>query len=339
MVYWCKFSRFCNFTRPDLQSRYSTFYHIEICGLSNKDLIDFETFLEYGVAQFKYSFEEIYLLSDIIVEKPNSIRVDTFDGFKVVMNNVEVDGATGLSIIDNEWRSSNWIQDINPTGIELRGVDNPRLSFNVTKQVFDANSIGRYLRFESYDLIFRELEKQINLALKAVPIDEVLTSNDTLLGMYRSQLASLNKFANNFMDNLLVETRSYLKNNNQEIASIPNYETQFSRTWGPLKFWGTFKCQDGTLRDLSTVRRTANFSLLPMRNTKHVKLFGSVGFDELKFGYNTYEAKMWNSIGPKGSVRADTGDNSIAFYIKGKFDPKERSIKLRYFTVNIVKFE
>lgn len=255
------------------------------------------------------------------------------------MNDVLVDGATGLTLVDNEWRSSNWIQEINPSGIALRGANEPRLGINVTKDVFNTNPIGRYLRFESYNLIFRELEKQINLALKAVPIDDVLANNDTLLDMYRSQMINLNKFANNFIDNLLVETRSYLKNHNQEIASIPNYETQFTRSWGPLKFWGTFKCNDGTLRDLSTIRRTADFTLLPMRNTKHVKIFGAVGFDELRFGYDKYEAKLWNSIGPSGNLRADTGENSVAFYIKGKFDPKEKSIKLRYFTVNIVKFE
>lgn len=255
------------------------------------------------------------------------------------MKDVLVDGATGITIVNDEWKSSNWVQELNPVEVVLTGVHEPRLAFNVTKEIFKTNSIGRYLRYESYKLIFRELEKQINQALKVVPIDEILTNNDTLISTYRSQLISLNKFANNFIDNLLVETRTYLKENNQNIASIPNYETQFTRSWGPLKFWGTLKGYDGTLSDLSTIRRTANFTLLPMRNTKHVKIFGAVGFDDLQFSYSRYEAKLWNSIGPTGTVKANTNDNSVAFYVKGKFEPKDMSIKLRYFTVNIVKFE
>lgn len=92
------------------------------------------------------------------------------------------------------------------------------------------------------------------------------------------------------------------------------------------------------MRDLSTIKRTANFTVLPMKKTGNLKIFGAIGLSELVFGYDHYEARVWN-LGPSGIVEADAGDNSIAFYLKGKYSPRTNKFDVKRFMVRIIEFE
>lgn len=151
--------------------------------------------------------------------------------------------------------------------------------------------MGRYLQFESYKLIWKQLSNEVNAALKVIPVSELFSGNSTLLEMYRVQIAALNKFANGFIDSLLEQTRDYVMENNQQVTTIPNYETKFTRRWGIVTLWGDLRARGGTMKDLSTVRRTANFTIMPMRKTNQIKVFGAVGLTLLNFGYEHYEVR------------------------------------------------
>lgn len=199
--------------------------------------------------------------------------------------------------------------------------------------------MGRHLIYEANKIIRRKLATQINDALAFYPIiPNVLDQKKALLGEYKSQVLTLSKFANNFIDNLLEETNQYIIENDQQIASLPNFETQFSRKYGPLTVWGEFFAQQGYVSDLSTIQRTANFTILPLRKAKMIKVFGALGLEKLDFGYHHYEARIWR-MGPTGKIRATTGANSLAFYFKGGYDPKKGDVDVKMFDVNVVEFE
>lgn len=169
------------------------------------------------------------------------------------------------------------------------------------------------------------------------PISDVFNSH-RLLSQYKSQVLNINKFANRFIDNLLDETRGYIRDNNQQITSIPDYNTRFSREWGLFTVWGEITAARGYVSDLSTIKRTANFTILPLRKAKMLKVFGALGLEKLEFGYTDYEARLWN-VGPTGKISAKTDKNSIAFYFKGGLDQQTGSMDVRMFDVNIVDFE
>lgn len=203
--------------------------------------------------------------------------------------------------------------------------------------ILTSNTIGRLFKYESYRLINQELKDQIDAALETYPISDVFNSQ-RLLSQYKSQVLGLSKFANKFIDNLLQETQTYIRSNNQQIASIPDFKTKFSKDWGILTVWGEIAASRGYVSDLSTIKRTANFTILPLRKAKMLKVFGALGLETLEFGYSDYEANIWN-VGPKGRINAETGKNSIAFYFKGGLDPKQGTLDVRMFDVNIVEFE
>lgn len=183
----------------------------------------------------------------------------------------------------------------------------------------------------------KELQYQIDAALEKYPISDVFNSH-RLLSQYKSQVLNLSKFGNRFVDNLLEETRTYIRSNDQQIATIPDYKTKFSRKWGLLTVWGELSATRGYVKDLSTIKRTANFTILPMRRAKMLKVFGALGLETLEYGYTDYEANIWN-VGPKGRINAETERNSIAFYFKGGLDPKRGTVDVRMFDINIVDFE
>lgn len=203
--------------------------------------------------------------------------------------------------------------------------------------ILNLNTIGRLFKYESYRLISKELKEQVDAALEKYPITDIFNSQ-RLLSQYKSQVLGLNKFANKFIDNLLLETQSYIRSNNQQIASIPDFNTKFSRKYGIITLWGEIDASRGYVSDLSTVKRTANFTILPLRKAKMLKVFGALGLETLEFGYSDYEANIWN-VGPKGRINAETEKNSIAFYFKGGIDSKKGTLDVRMFDVKIIEFE
>lgn len=83
------------------------------------------------------------------------------------------------------------------------------------------------------------------------------------------------------MDTILSEVKGYVKRQRLSVIGIPDYETTFSQPVGPITFSGGFHAIFGEARNLSTVKRTSDFSISVNNKTGLVTIFGGLGLDEL----------------------------------------------------------
>lgn len=113
---------------------------------------------------------------------------------------------------------------------------------------------------------------------------------------------------NKIVDGLLDSLRADIIERGKDKISIPDMHKTFQKKVGFLKVKGEFDGEDGWVKNLSTVYRTADVVASSYGNWISVSC--GFGLGHLEVGYDKYQAKFMR-IGPHGKIRGIIGKNSI----------------------------
>jgi hypothetical protein len=129
--------------------------------------------------------------------------------------------------------------------------------------------------------------------------DVSTTANITVCGT-----VNLNKIVDGLLDSL----RTDIIEQGKDKISIPDIDETFKKKVGFFKVTGEFKGEDGWVKNLSTVHRTADVVASSYGNWISVSC--GFGLGHLEVGYDKYHAKFIR-IGPQGKINGIIGKNSI----------------------------
>ncbi|KAJ9597287.1 hypothetical protein L9F63_011858 [Diploptera punctata] len=175
--------------------------------------------------------------------------------------------------------------------------------------------------YQNGDQIAEKLNRQLKYLLNQIlktNFDQVLSelSIDRLIGDsrlrtdYNEHVKQVRAVANSYVDELLSTVHDYVEVNHYEEISIPTIDAGFSKKILFITWHGEFKAENGHVRNLATLQRTADISMEYDEASGGLYVFGSIGLSELQLGYDNWSAKFMN-VGPSGSLSAKVGQNSI----------------------------
>jgi hypothetical protein len=113
---------------------------------------------------------------------------------------------------------------------------------------------------------------------------------------------------NKIVDGLLDGLRTDIVEQGKDKISIPQIDKTFQKKVGFLKVKGEFIGEDGWVKNLSTVHRTADVVASSYGNLISVSC--GFGLEHLEVGYDRYQAKFMR-VGPHGKISGIIGKNSI----------------------------
>jgi hypothetical protein len=148
------------------------------------------------------------------------------------------------------------------------------------------------------------------------------TVNITLCGT-----VNLNKIVDGLLDGL----RTDIIERGKDKISIPDIHKTFHKKVGFLKVKGEFDGEDGWVKNLSTVYRTADVVASSYGNWISVSCGFGLGY--LEVGYDNYHAKFMR-IGPHGKISGIIGKNSILLNATVTLDGHECSMTLNELVLN-----
>lgn len=147
----------------------------------------------------------------------------------------------------------------------------------------------------SSSVVFREDSEEPTINTN----DVSATANITVYGT-----VNLNKIVDGLLDGL----RTDIIEQGKDKISIPNIHETFHKKVGFIKVKGEFDGEDGWVKNLSTVYRTADVVASSYDNWISVSCGFGLGY--LEVGYDRYHAKFMR-IGPHGKISGIIGKNSI----------------------------
>lgn len=136
---------------------------------------------------------------------------------------------------------------------------------------------------------------------------------------------------NKIVDGLLDSLRADIIERGKDKISIPDMHKTFQKKVGFLKVKGEFDGEDGWVKNLSTVYRTADVVASSYGNWISVSC--GFGLGHLEVGYDKYQAKFMR-IGPHGKIRGIIGQNSILLNATVTMAGHECSLTLNELVLN-----
>jgi len=129
------------------------------------------------------------------------------------------------------------------------------------------------------NLLIRE---KMNKVLKNITISE-LTRNDTENAV-NFKVSSTTEMGNinDFIDYILNMT----KQNLTDEITIPDFENSFEKNMLFLRISGSFRAEDGWLKNLKTLHRTSHVTM--KKANKVIVVHATIGMGTLEFGYGRY---------------------------------------------------
>lgn len=121
--------------------------------------------------------------------------------------------------------------------------------------------------------------EEINRILKNVTVPELLGNNSETEISFKTSANNQIENLNNFVDHILNVT----KDNISDRIYIPDYVKSFEKKIGFIRIRGSFKAEDGWLRNMKTLNRTADVTLKQVNSSFEVSTI--VNFGTLDFGY------------------------------------------------------
>jgi hypothetical protein len=113
---------------------------------------------------------------------------------------------------------------------------------------------------------------------------------------------------NKIVDGLLDGLRTDIIEHGKDRLDIPDIEETFQKKVGFVKVKGEFKGEDGWVKNLSTVHRTAD--AIASSYGDWITVSCGFGLQHLEVGYDKYKAKFMG-LGPRGKISGIIGNNSI----------------------------
>ncbi|PSN42584.1 hypothetical protein C0J52_08711 [Blattella germanica] len=239
------------------------------------------------------------------------IPATTIGEFSLTFSDVQATGRVGLSLVEDSFTTINYDINFEPKEEVLKTMyrdhDGSILTSVATEQ--QELSISAKINRELQATLKNILKEEFDDILSEMSVDELM--GDTKKSAdYRAHAKAVRTVANEYVDEVLLYVHNYVVEQHVEEIQIPNIEAGFSETILWVTWHGEFVAQQGHLRSLASLQRTADVSLEFNSDTGAIIVFGSLGLEELQLGYDYYSAKFMD-IGPTGTVGISVGSNSI----------------------------
>ncbi|KAJ9584536.1 hypothetical protein L9F63_021146 [Diploptera punctata] len=262
------------------------------------------------------SFIEVtgtYNISPELMNYTSRELISTDEGtLNLTFHDVEISGTVGLNINESNLYVHSVDLIYKPMSVMLR------IKFK------DGNGQEQTMEERRHDVrssieepVYKDLEGRLNIILQErlneillnVSIGDLLENrNDTEIS-FRTATNNHIGNLNDFVDTIL----NALRENITDQVHIPNLEKSFERKLGFIRFRGSFKAEEGWLKSLKTLHRTADVILKTFDNS--VEVSAALGLSKMEFGYNRYSAKFLE-VGPSGSITSTIGENSV--FLRGR---------------------
>ncbi|GFG38917.1 hypothetical protein Cfor_05892 [Coptotermes formosanus] len=119
-----------------------------------------------------------------------------------------------------------------------------------------------------------------------------------------SGTVNLNKIVDEMLDILRVE----IIQRGRDRITIPDVHETFKKKVGPVTVKGEFDCENGWVKNLSTVHRTAD--VVASSYDRWISVSCGFGLGDLELGYDNYAARIMR-LGTRGKISGTVAKNSI----------------------------
>ncbi|CAD7089728.1 unnamed protein product [Hermetia illucens] len=239
---------------------------------------------------------------------------------RLIWTNAKAEGRIAFRPLDKEdsFLSTNYNLNFTADSFTMLFLgDAPSQKVNATIHTA-SKRINSRLQPDLFWKLQEDLRSLVDKILKSKSMAQMFGNNEEVSKKYRSFLQENQDLANKFTDELLSSLQKILIKTGYWRASIPNINKNFTKQIAFLTAWGNLSLFDGTAQNISSIKRTSNFSLITADN---IELSGYLTFEDLSAYYKHYKAKVWN-FRPTGEVVARASKNSLYVKLLVKKDEK-----------------
>lgn len=219
---------------------------------------------------------------EIMNHTSRALIVSDRGSLHLTFQNLTVSGLVGLNLNENHLKVHTVDLIYRPNLVVLR--ISYRDNKGVTQVVEERNNS---VRGEVEEPIYEDLQKRMNLIireelnniLRNVTVPELMNNNSETEISFKTSANNQTGNVNDFVDHILNVT---IQNITDQIH-IPNYEKSFEKKLGFIRIRGSFKAEDGWLKNLKTLQRTADVTL--KRVNSSIDVIATLELRTLYFGY------------------------------------------------------
>ncbi|PNF26093.1 hypothetical protein B7P43_G04917, partial [Cryptotermes secundus] len=271
----------------------------------NLEFLNLGLDIELGTLQVGGKFEIIS--KNVLAEIP----VTSSGDFILRNADVKATGKVGLSLEGDSFKTINYDVLYKPIGSYLSvsyESDNKRVVSGFAVGKNEAKVVDRINR-ELKNLLNRLVKKRLDDILQTMPVTELIRETRTA-SSYRAHARAIRVAGNDYVDLLLQSLREFVDKNQLNEIDIPDLSASFSKEILWITWHGHFTATQGRVRNLASLTRISDVSLVHDADKGSVTVFGSLGLTELRVHYNKYEAEF-QGVGPSGTLDGKVGHNSV----------------------------
>lgn len=303
-----------------------------------------ETDMLHNVFRLDIDLDTIELAGDYeVVNRDRVLPVANSGRIKFTLENVTARGLVGFKRNANDSMSTtNFNLDYSVEKIKIQ-VQYLQLDQQqpVQSELEYRNINDTFLKLFAKDLWYmvqiHVVKYNLDYVLSDISVQELFQHKKGVLQRYSLRGEALDRLANKMVDDFLRRTNKLILEKGLSKIPIDNFQRTFQQSWGLLTFSGSFEASDGYARNMSTIYRTGNFSIVHNPPTEFIA-FGALGLKEFGFNFNKYKAKIWN-VGPSGDIKAVARSNSVAFRMNVNGLNPNRPIYITDFDLYIERLE
>ncbi|XP_068633116.1 uncharacterized protein [Battus philenor] len=217
----------------------------------------------------------------------------------ISLSNMTADVNTGLVMEDDAFSFINpGIDFIHDEVIVKLSWPSPQRNggyeFTTTEQLakhIDDLPLTAAISLPLYALLRQKLQRHLSQVLRrATSVSDVVYSNPSLLEVYRSMVGELARNGNRVVDMVLINMRRTLLQTCREVLELPPVHATFMHKIGAISFVGKFETDTGWVKNLATINRINDVSIIksdPMKTSFSVTL----KIKDLQIGYDEYRMR------------------------------------------------
>ncbi|CAK1551220.1 unnamed protein product [Leptosia nina] len=161
-----------------------------------------------------------------------------------------------------------------------------------------------------FALLRQKLQRHLEKVLyRATSVSDVVGCNPNMLEAYSDMVDKLSQCGNRVVDMILINMRRTLLQSCREVLELPSLHATFMHKIGSISFVGKFETGMGWVKNLATINRINDVTVMRRDSTKtcfHVTL----KIKDLQIGYDDYRVKALG-VGCEGRVVAAFNDNAL----------------------------